>query len=171
MKIRFVKLYSSATRRNEWVDWNGNTSIVVRSGFRPRINLLDLKSRLNKFRTQGESYLINEHLGILVEGNKKLLLSCKDWEKELCLKNFPKIASIQNIQQWFSAECESNNLTYFCETTNESNFDVYDTLSSFYEYKSIPTRGTLSWSSHKREMNKDHCFNVIYCYSEKLTKA
>lgn len=47
-------------RRNEWVNWDGNTDVVSRSGRNVRLSLSDAEQHAEKWRIQGTKFVIDE---------------------------------------------------------------------------------------------------------------
>ena len=169
-KIKVVKLFNSAIERNEWIRWDGTTSLVHRNCFYPHVSLEYLKDTLEGIRNQGDRFYIKEHVGIVLESRKdlKLILSCKEWNQSLKFEEIKKKPKLGYIKQWFIEQCKSQNIEFYCEYINENDFCKFDTYSSLYKFKSIPTRNRLSWSESKIETNKKYIFETFKHLQQKI---
>lgn len=54
------KAFHLYERRNEWVNWDGDTDVVSRSGKIVRLSLSDAEQHAEKWRVQGTKFVIDE---------------------------------------------------------------------------------------------------------------
>lgn len=75
VSINAVKLYHVGERRNEWVNWNGETNVVERGGLCIKPSLRSARSYAERWRKQGTNFVIEELAGVCAMGEYQLVLA------------------------------------------------------------------------------------------------
>lgn len=73
-RVSIVKVYHLYERRNEWLNWNGDTGLVRRGGL-VRPTLEESTDRAEKLRLQGTRFFIEEIPAVCFHSNRKALIA------------------------------------------------------------------------------------------------
>lgn len=69
-----IKIYHHYEQRNAWINWDGDTMLTNRHHPSFSINLESAKQKVEKSRTKGTRFIIDELPGICIRGKKFSLL-------------------------------------------------------------------------------------------------
>lgn len=72
--VEVGKVFHLYERRNEWVNWSGDTDIVSRSGRAVKLFLFEAEQSAEKSRLQGTKFFIDEVPAVCIRGTSGALL-------------------------------------------------------------------------------------------------
>lgn len=113
-----TKVYHRYEHRNEWVNWNGDTGIVHRSGLFD-FSLEDSTDAAERLRIQGTRFIIDETPAICAIGTRLAVVLAElftDNPFRNCLKETPQCSTLEDVEktfrgaQWFASAVYTGNL-------------------------------------------------------------
>ena len=155
-KAFVIKVFHLYTRRNEWVNWDGDTSLVNRTWTLFDMSLQESTDSAEKQRTQGTKFLIDEAPAICVTGKRYSLIATELFtESPLSHCERPKsnepltlreVESTLNFGRWFVSAIY---------TGDQNNLSPVSKEEMFFSRTSHSTGGNsyLGWSLKPRKIN------------------
>jgi hypothetical protein len=104
--VDIAKGFHLYERRNEWVNWNGDTSLVSRSGCAVKLTLSDAEQSAEKWRMQGTKFFIDEVPILLVKSRSGALILTElfsDRPMWWYLSKMPSIGHVKTIGSLMNA--------------------------------------------------------------------
>ncbi|MCG7879167.1 MAG: hypothetical protein JAY75_23000 [Candidatus Thiodiazotropha taylori] len=131
-KAFVTKVFHLYQRRNEWVNWDGDTSLVKRTWSNFDLSLQEATDSAEKQRTQGTKFIVDEVPAICVLGKRYALLSTELFtEKPLSNCEAPPagntislrdVESKLNFGRWFVSAIYTGDLARLSAVTESEMF-------------------------------------------------
>lgn len=173
--VSAVKVYYIKERRNQWINWSGDTDIVGTYWGVIHFSLDEATSRIEKARTSGSQYAIEETVAIIFSSDNFALLVC-DMYSESPFADFiskPVWKTHNNLYEISKAIPSSKyRLQYLItgltqpikECTNDEQFYLRSSSSG-------GKKNGLAWSLKSKELNGNPSIAFAKAFNDGLNKS
>lgn len=154
--VKIVKGFHLYTRRNEWVNWDGDTSLVRRSYKEFRCTLSEAENDAEKMRKPGTKFFIDEFPVACIRSERRMVLISELFTESPLIGYASNHPSLRNVTKL-------GDIASSLQTFKWSVFSNYDTSTKltlddgqYLTRKSSPGKGKngLVWTLNFRKIDK-----------------
>ena len=170
--VSVVKGFHLYSRRNEWVNWDGDTNLVRRSYREYNCTLRDAEDKAERMRTPGTRFFIDEFPVVCVKGDRRIVLISELFTDSPLIgytSNHPRLSNVSNLE-----DIESSLLTFKWSVLNnyESSAKLTSENGQYFARESSPGKGknSLVWSLKLRKVDKAGIDKLVDCFKDVVVK-
>lgn len=155
ISVECAKGFHLYKRRNEWINWDGDTSLVRRSFKEVKTSLHEAKACAERLRKPGTKFFIDELPIVVVRGERTCLIISElftDSPLSHYIENAPRLKKGSSL--WQLQDAIISRKWTVC-INDSSNADFCPSDGSFFSRKSSPggAGNSLAWSLTERKIN------------------
>jgi hypothetical protein len=153
--VEVGKAFHLFKRRNEWVNWSGDTSLVNRSNHAVKLSLFEAEQSAEKLRLQGTKFFIGELPIICIKSNSGALILTElftDSPMRWYLSRKPSLNGIKSIGSLMDALPQQR---WGVQSLHEGQVAITTPNGMYFSRKSSPGKGKnhMAWSLELRRID------------------
>jgi len=171
--VTLVKGFHLYKRRNEWVNWDGDTSLVRRSHKEYRLILSDAEQAAEKMRKPGTKFFIDEFPVVCVRGDSRMVLISELFTDSPLIRYASNPPNFMDVTSLGDIESSLQTLKW----SVLSNHNVANTILTsddgrYFSRESSPGKGmnSLVWNLTFRKIDKTGIVKLVDCFKSVITK-
>lgn len=151
--IDVVKVFHLYKRRNEWLNWDGDTGLINRSRQSVKLTLEDAEATAEQARKQGSKFIIDEIPALKITSKTGYLIITELFSNKP-MKDFENNnISYENTQKLKNIKKEFLNSEWSIQTLYKSTEKSSETDSTYFSRVSSPGE-SLCWSLSFRNISE-----------------
>jgi hypothetical protein len=171
--VTIVKGFHLYTRRNEWVNWNGDTDLVRRSYKEYKCTLRDAEHSAEEMRTPGTRFFIDEFPLVSVRGCKRMILISEVFTESPMIVYDSTPPSLTNITNLGDIEKSLQDFKWSVISNYEANTILTTDDDPYFARESSPGKGknSLAWTLKVRKINKAGVAKLVDCFKQVMEQT
>ena len=157
--VELIKVFHLYQRRNEWVNWDGDTNLISRSGHNIKLTLEEAEASAEQQRKQGSKFFIDEIPALKVSTKSGFIIITEQFSSS------PLKGSTENLFK--NESCESLSILlkqflpskWFVQALYDSK-DITIKSDSIYFSRISSPGDSLCWSLKKHTIDESPIKNI-----------
>lgn len=165
--VSLVKGFHLYSRRNEWVNWNGDTGLIRRSHNEYNFTLSDAENAAEKKRTPGTRFFIDEFPVVCVRGDSRIVLISELFTERPLIGYASKPPGLTNVKHLGDIESSLPTFRWSVFSNCDASTILTPDDGQYFARASSPGKGknSLAWTLAFRKIDKDGVVKLVDCFN------